>query len=137
MPDLTPNHIEAVQNSWKQVLPIADTAADLFYGKLFELDPALKPLFKSDMGEQKKKLMQMLGAAVNGLSDVEALIPVVQDLGQRHSGYGVQESHYATVGAALLWTLEQGLGDGYTDEVQAGWTAVYETLSSVMIAASA
>jgi hemoglobin-like flavoprotein len=124
--------ITLVQDSWAKVLPIADTAADLFYTKLFEIDSSLRPMFPEDMAGQKKKLMQMLAAAVNGLNDLGALVPVVQDLGKRHVGYGVKAEHYATVAAALLWTLEQGLGDAFTADVKEAWTTVYTVLATVM-----
>lgn len=122
-----------VQESWELVVPIADTAAELFYGRLFELDPELKHLFRStDMKEQSRKLMQMLAMAVKGLDSLDKLVPAVEDLGRRHVGYGVKDSHYDTVGAALLWTLEKGLGDGFTPEVREAWTQVYTVLASVM-----
>ena len=124
--------ITLVQSTFKQVVPIADTAAGLFYNRLFELDPALRPLFKADISEQGKKLMQMIGVAVNSLNNLEAIVPAVQDLGKRHVDYGVKDADYDTVGAALLWTLEQGLGDAFTDEVKAAWTEVYTLLATVM-----
>lgn len=129
--------IVLVQGTFKLVVPIADTAATLFYGRLFELDPSLKPLFKGDMQEQGKKLMQMLAIAVNSLRDPDTLIPAVRNLGVRHINYGVQDSHYETVGEAILWTLEQGLGDDFTPEVKAAWTEVYITLATVMKEAAA
>jgi hemoglobin-like flavoprotein len=106
--------VSTVQSDWEKVLPIADQAATLFYDRLFSLDPALRSLFKSDLTEQKTKLMKMIGAAVNGLNDLAALVPAVQALGSRHVGYGVKPEHYATVGLALLWTLKQGIGAGFT-----------------------
>ena len=121
-----------VQDSFKTIATIADDAAILFYEKLFELDPSLRPMFRGDMAEQRKKLMQMLTAAVKGLDRLEQLVPVVQDLGRRHARYGVAESHYETVGAALLWTLEMGLGKAFTAEVKDAWTAVYVLLASTM-----
>ncbi|UTW49245.1 globin family protein [Bacterioplanoides sp. SCSIO 12839] len=127
--------ITAVQDTFAMVEPIADKAAELFYGRLFELDPALKPLFKGDMTEQGAKLMKMIGIAVRGLTDLDSIVPAVKNLGARHVGYGVKEAHYATVGSALLWTLEQGLGDAFTDEVKGAWTEVYTLLADVMIAA--
>ena len=127
--------ITAVQDTFAMVDPIADKAAELFYGRLFELDPALKPLFKGDMTEQGSKLMKMIGIAVRGLTDLDSIVPAVKNLGARHVGYGVKEAHYATVGSALLWTLEQGLGDAFTDEVKGAWTDVYTLLADVMIAA--
>ncbi len=133
---MTPHEIALVQTTFKKVVPIADTAAKLFYDKLFDLDPSLKALFKSDMTEQGAKLMTMIGMAVNSLSDLPGLIPVVQSLGVRHVDYGVEEEHYATVGEALLWTLEQGLGDEFTEQVRAAWTKTYTTLANTMIEAS-
>ncbi len=134
---MTPEDIERVQATWKKVLPIRNTAAELFYGKLFEMDPQLRDLFPADLADQKRKLMMMLNTAVSGLSNVDALVPAVQELGRRHVGYGVRDEHYATVGAALLWTLEQGLGEAFTDEVKASWGKVYGVLSSVMQQAAA
>ncbi|WMI65402.1 globin family protein [Aestuariibaculum sp. YM273] len=131
--------ITLVQESFEKVKPIAATAAEIFYSKLFELDPALKPLFPSGdeaMKVQGNKLMTMLGAAVVGLSNLEALIPVLQDLGKRHVGYNVTPEHYSTVGAALLDTLATGLGDDFTSEVKEAWASVYGTMSTVMIEAS-
>ena len=128
--------IKLVEETWEKVVPIADTAADLFYGKLFELDPELRPLFPEDMSEQKKKLMQMIGTAVGGLNDLEAIVPAVQDLGRRHVDYKVTPAMYATVAEALLWTLGQGLGEAFTDEVKEAWTAVYTLLSKVMLEAA-
>lgn len=129
--------ITRVQDSWRKVVPIADTAADLFYGRLFELDPLSRDMFPEDLKEQKKKLLAMLGAAVGGLNNIDTLLPVVRDLGKRHVGYGVKESHYKTVGAALLWTLEQGLGAAWTPAVKDAWVEVYTALSGAMIEASA
>jgi hemoglobin-like flavoprotein len=133
---MTPEQIEMVSSTWKQVLPISEKAAELFYGKLFELDPEARSLFKGDMTEQGKKLMQMINTAVNNISDVEKIIPALQDLGKRHVDYGVKEEDYTTVANALLWTLEQGLGDAFTEEVKAAWTETYMTLASVMIEAA-
>lgn len=128
--------IAAVKTSWDAVVPIADQAADLFYGRLFELDGTLRALFPEDLAGQKKKLMQTLGRLVASLDALEQVVPVVQDLGKRHAGYGVQDAHYETVGAALLWTLETGLGDAWNAEVRDAWATVYGIVSGVMIAAS-
>ena len=121
-----------VQDSFATIATIADDAAVLFYQRLFELDPSLRPMFRGDMAEQRKKLMQMITGAVKGLDRLEQLVPVVQDLGRRHAHYGVAESHYDTVGAALLWTLEMGLGKTFTAEMKEAWTAVYVLLSTTM-----
>jgi hemoglobin-like flavoprotein len=126
-----------IKASWAKVVPIADTAADIFYNKLFELDGSLKAMFPADLGEQKKKLMQTLGRVVASLDDLPAVLPAVQDLGKRHVGYGVKPAHYATVGAALLDTLQAGLGEAFTPPVKAAWTDAYGTLSKVMIEAGA
>lgn len=133
---MTPEQIKLVQDSFAKVAPIAPAAAELFYGRLFELDPSLKPLFKGDMKEQGAKLMKMIGTAVNSLKDLAAIVPAVQALGERHVDYGVEDSHYATVGEALLWTLDQGLGDDFTIETKEAWTITYNTLASVMIEAA-
>jgi len=129
---MTPETISAVQGTFAKVEPIADKAAVLFYGRLFELDPSLKPMFKGNMDEQGAKLMRMLGIAVRGLTSLDTIVPAVENLGVRHIAYGVKDEHYATVGAALLWTLEQGLGDDFTPEVKQAWTDVYTLLAQVM-----
>lgn len=129
---MTADQKKLVQTTFAMVAPISDKAAALFYGRLFELDPTLRPLFKADLTEQGRKLMQMIGMAVNGLNNLDALVPAVRNLGARHVGYGVKESHYDTVGEALLWTLEQGLGDAYTSEVEDAWATTYGLLASVM-----
>jgi len=134
---VTPEHIALVQRTFADVLPMVDTAATLFYKRLFMLDPTLRSLFHGDMREQGRKLMAMLQMVVTGLSRLEELVPVVQQLGVRHRGYGVTDAHYATVGAALLWTLEQGLGERFTPEVQAAWTSAYTLLANTMSAAAA
>jgi hemoglobin-like flavoprotein len=132
---VTPDQIRLVQQSFQSVAPIADTAAELFYSRLFELDPSLRPLFRGDMAEQRRKLMQMLSVAVAGLNNLDALVPAVQALGRRHARYGVRAEHFDTVAVALLWTLGQGLGDAFTDDVRNAWTAVYSVLASTMQAA--
>lgn len=134
---MTPKQIILIQNSFEQVLPIAEAAAELFYRRLFQLDPSLKPLFRGDMREQGRKLMTMLKVVVNGLHRLEALVPAVQELGRRHAGYGVKDEHYQTVGAALLWTLEQGLGEAFTPETKAAWVTAYTLLADLMKEAAA
>jgi hemoglobin-like flavoprotein len=124
--------IQLVQDSFAQVKPIADIAADLFYDRLFMLDPGLRPLFQSDLNEQKHNLMTTLSFAVAGLNKPEQILPAVRQLGARHAGYGVQTHHYQTVGAALLWALAQGLGEGFTPEVEEAWTAAYTLLAQTM-----
>ncbi len=129
---LTERKKRLVQSSFTKVAPIADKAAEIFYAKLFEMDPNIKPLFKGDMKQQGAKLMSMIGTAVNGLDNLEAIVPAVQNLGKGHVGYGVKDSHYDTVGGALLYTLETGLGDDFTEDVKDAWTEVYTVLATTM-----
>ncbi len=129
---MTDEQIKLVQDSWAKVEPISEAAAEMFYAKLFELDPSLRPMFKNDMKEQGKKLMTMIGFAVKGLTKLEDLVQAVKDMGARHAGYGVQKEHYDTVAAALLDTLAKGLGDDFTPEVKEAWTLTYVTLATVM-----
>jgi nitric oxide dioxygenase len=134
---MTPDQISLVQQSFRQVEAIQESAARLFYTRLQEADPSTAPLFaKSDMALQGHKLMAAIALVVNGLNRPEAVIPVAQDMARRHVAYGVTRAHYASVGAALLWTLGQGLGAGFTPEVEAAWTAAYELLSAIMIEAA-
>ena len=129
---LTPAQIEAVKSSFAQVAPMAEEAAKLFYEQLFTLDPTLRSLFAEDMTAQRQKLMQMLSTAVNGLDQLETIVPAVKALGVRHIQYGIHDSHYETVGQALLWTLEQGLGPAFTSEIKAAWTEVYTLIAETM-----
>jgi hemoglobin-like flavoprotein len=133
---MTPEQVGLVQESFKKVLPIAPQAADLFYGRLFEIAPQVRPMFPADLKEQKRKLMTMLAAAVTNLHQIGKIVPAVQDLGRRHAGYGVTAEHYKPVGEALIWTLEQGLGDSFTPAVESAWVEAYTTLAGVMTAAA-
>src|SRR5215831_13682600 len=117
-------------------LPIADEAGKLFYERLFALDPALRPLFKGDMTEQSRTLMRMIAVAVNGLDRLDTIAPALKALGVRHAGYGVRDGHYATVGDALLWTLERGLGESFTPDVAEAWSAAYGLLAQTMQSAA-
>lgn len=135
---MTPEQATLVQDSFRLVVPIKDQAAALFYGRLFALDPGTKALFTgTDMAEQGAKLMATLGFVVAGLKRPAEVVPAAQALAKRHVGYGVKDAHYATVGAALLWTLGQGLGEAFTPEVETAWTAAYTLLAGVMIDAAA
>jgi len=129
---MTPQQVELVQSSFQKVVPIAGTAADLFYDRLFEIAPQTRALFPADLAEQKKKLMTMLGTAVTNLHRLDTILPAVKELGKRHKGYGVTADQYAPVGAALLWTLEKGLGPDFTPETKAAWTEAYTALAGVM-----
>jgi hemoglobin-like flavoprotein len=130
--EMTPDQIAIVQESFQKVAAIADQAAEIFDRNLFELDPRLKRLFHSDMQEQGRKLMHIIGVAVHGLKNPETLLPAVQALGRRHGEYGVEAKDYETVGKALLLTLKQGLGADFTPQVREAWSATYELLSTVM-----
>jgi hemoglobin-like flavoprotein len=129
---MSPKQIALVQASWKQVQPIADQAAALFYSRLFTLEPSVKRLFRGDMQQQGKKLMQMIGVAVNSLARLESIVPAVRALGRRHAGYGVEARHYSVVGSALIWTLAQGLGKDFTQEVEDAWRTAYRVLADTM-----
>jgi hemoglobin-like flavoprotein len=134
---MTPDQVKLVQESFKKVVPIADKAADLFYDRLFTIAPEVRSLFPTDLSEQKKKLMQVLATAVTNLHQVEKVLPAVEELGRRHVAYGVTEKHFEPVGAALLWTLEQGLGPDFSPPVKAAWTETYITVAGVMTKAAA
>jgi hemoglobin-like flavoprotein len=133
---MTPEQIAQVQASFQKVTPIADQAAALFYERLFETAPELRALFTGNMEVQRQKLMAAIAAVVNSLGEVEVIAPAVRDLARRHVAYGVRPEHYAPVGAALLWTLERGLGSDFTPAIRAAWTAAYTALSDMMIIAA-
>ena len=128
--------IALIRSSFDRVMHIEEAAAELFYHRLFELDATLRPLFQSDLKRQGRLLMKMIATAVDHLDDLGTLVPVIQRLGQRHRVYGVKPAHYETVGAALLWTLEQGLGEHYTTDVERAWSRAYAILSGVMLDAA-
>ena len=130
---MNPSQVKLVQESFAKVAPISEQAAVIFYDRLFEVAPAVKAMFPADMAEQRKKLMGTLAVVVNGLSNLESILPAASALATRHVGYGAKPEHYPVVGGALLWTLEKGLGDAWTPEVAAAWTAAYGTLSGFMI----
>jgi len=129
---MTPEKIALVRSSWQQVLPIKDTAAQLFYGRLFDLDPSLRGMFKGDMVEQGRKLMAMINTVVNSLDKLGPILETIEEMGRRHVAYGVTEAHYDTVGSALIWTLGKGLGAQFTPAVKDAWAQAYDTLASAM-----
>jgi hemoglobin-like flavoprotein len=131
---MTPDQIAAIQESFSKVVPISEHAAMLFYGRLFEIAPAVKPLFRGDLTEQGRKLMATLGVVVNGLADLQSVLPAASALAKRHVDYGVKAADYAPVGEALLWTLERGLGEQWTPQLSAAWSEAYAVLSGFMIA---
>jgi hemoglobin-like flavoprotein len=131
---MTPDQIDLIQSAFAKVAPIADVAADLFYGRLFEIAPEVKPLFRGDMRELGRKLMTTLGVVVSGLKDLEAILPAAKALAVRHVAYGVAAADYKPVGEALIWTLDKGLGEDFTPATKEAWLAAYGALSGVMIA---
>ena len=130
---MTPDQVKLVQESFAKVAPIADQAATIFYDRLFAVAPQVKAMFPTDMTEQRKKLMATLAVVVDGLSNLASVLPAASALAIRHVSYGAKPEHYPVVGGALLWTLEKGLGEDWTHEVAAAWTAAYGTLSGYMI----
>jgi nitric oxide dioxygenase len=131
---MTPDQVKLVQDSFAKVAPISEKAAQLFYGRLFEIAPQVRAMFGDDMTEQRTKLMATLAIVVNGLNNLDAILPAASALAKRHVSYGAEPAHYPVVGEALLWTLEQGLGPAWTPKVAAAWSAAYATLSGFMIA---
>lgn len=130
---MTPEQTQIIRDNWRQVTPIADTAAKLFYERLFEIDPAVKPLFaNTDMTAQRGRLLDAIALVIAGLERVETLRPTLSDLGRRHVSYGVEDHHYDSVGAALLWTLKEGLGDNWTPEAEAAWTEAFGVIAGAM-----
>src|SRR5512133_1295714 len=124
---MTNDQIQLVQRSFELVTPVLESATATFYDRLFQLDPSLRSMFRSPKEEQARKLAHVLTVVVKGLNKVEQILPAVEQLGRRHSGYGVRPEHYATVGAALLWTLQSGLGEAFTPEVRDAWASAYSS----------
>src|SRR5689334_23173563 len=129
---MTTQQISLVQETFELVRPISLQAARIFYDRLFQMDPTLRFMFQGNITEQGRKLMQMIGTAVGSLNRLDKLVPVVEEMGRKHAGYGVRDEHYATVGAALLWTLEKGLGEAFTAEVRDAWAAMYSAIATAM-----
>lgn len=135
---MSPDTTAILKATWAKVAPISDIAAGLFYDRLFTLDPSLKRMFaNANMQEQRRKLMQAIAAVINGVDHLDALVPTLENLGRNHGRYGVTDAHYDTVGAALLWTLEQGLKEAWTPAAKSAWTAAYTTVATVMRGAAA
>jgi nitric oxide dioxygenase len=130
---MTLDQIDLIQASFEKVAPHAETAASMFYGRLFEIAPIVKPLFKGDMKEQGRKLMATLGVVVGSLNNLDAIVPVAKSLALKHVSYGVKADHYQPVGEALIWTLQEALGEGFNDDTRGAWLAAYTILSRVMI----
>jgi hemoglobin-like flavoprotein len=135
---MSPETKALLKTSWAMVAPIGDTVATLFYERLFTLDPSLRRLFKNaDMKQQRRKLVQALTAVINGVDNLPSLVPTLEALGRNHVRYGVTDQHYDTVGAALLWTLEQGLKEAWTPAAKSAWTEAYGAVAGVMRHAAA
>ncbi len=129
---ITQRQKQLVIDSFKKVEPISEVAADIFYKKLFGYDPTLKPLFKSDIKSQGKKLMAALKLAVNTLDNLDALVPVLQKMAVKHVDYGVKVEDYTPVGNALINTLKAGLGADFTPELKTAWIDIYQVMADVM-----
>ena len=134
--EMIPQQIALVRQSFAKVVPFKEQAATLFYDRLFAIDPSTRPLFRGDMKGQGAKLMEVIGAVVKSLDRIETMLGDIRSLGRNHDRYGVRKEHYVSGGAALLWTLEQGLGSDFTPDVREAWTTAYDLLSSAMIAAT-
>jgi hemoglobin-like flavoprotein len=129
---MTTTQVKLVKDSFAVLAPMSDTAGQLFYQRLFEVEPGLRPMFRGDLHEQARKLMQVLAMVVNGLDRPEQILPLAAEMGRRHIAYGVQHDHYAVVGSVLLWTLAKGLGPDFTAEVKDAWTSAYTMLADTM-----
>jgi hemoglobin-like flavoprotein len=130
---MTPEQARLITTSWSTVASIADSAIAQFYDRLFEIDPSARALFRAtNMPEQRRKVIEALSLALQSVDDLAALTPTLQDLGRRHNRYGVTVAHYDSVGQALLWTLEQGLGAAWTPAMAAAWTELFRQLAGVM-----
>jgi nitric oxide dioxygenase len=131
------NDIRLVRQSFRHLDPVKNLAAEMFYTRLFEIDPTTSPLFAgTDMRVQGAKMMAALGLVVDALDRLPSITPTIAELARRHAGYGVTEAQYASVGAALLWSLEQGFGAAFTPEVTAAWGRAFAALSETMIKAA-
>jgi hemoglobin-like flavoprotein len=130
---MTPEQARLITTSWSRVASIADSAIEQFYNRLFEINPSARVLFRAtEMPEQRRKVIEALSLALQSLDDLEALTPTLEELGRRHQRYGVAAAHYDSVGQALLWTLEQGLGTAWTPAMAAAWTELFGQLAGVM-----
>lgn len=129
---MTPRQINLVRNTFDMVVPIADLMAALFYGRLFELEPTTRPMFHGDLPLQGNKLMMTLAMVVQGLDNMEPILPTVHQLGHQHTSYGVRPDHYDLVGEALMWTLDHGLGEAFTPETEEAWMAAYNVMAEAM-----
>jgi hemoglobin-like flavoprotein len=134
---MTPEQHALVHDSYAKIVPIAPEFAGWFYDRLFEIDPATKPLFMGDMAAQGHKLMATLGAVVEAIDHLETIVPAVRKLGLQHKEYGVQPAQYDSVASALLWTLQRALGDDFTPAAKCAWTDAYNILATTMKEAAA
>lgn len=130
---MTPENVTAIRDTWSAIEPVADEVAAQFYDRLFDIDPSTRPLFRhTDLPEQRRKLLAVIGTVIDHLEEIHTLIPTVEALGRRHTGYGVEDRHYDTVGEALLWAFESNLGEKWTPEAADAWTQAYTMLAGVM-----
>lgn len=132
---MTQSEKQMIRDSYEQIRTYQESVFMLFYGRMFQLDPSIKPMFKNDMREQSKKLVDTLDILVGSLDGLEKLLPAVRELGRSHAGYGVKPHHYETLASAMLWAFGQALSGSFPPEVRAAWRKVLELVSSEMIAA--
>jgi hemoglobin-like flavoprotein len=130
---ITTTQVKLIQTSFQQVLPIADTAGMLLYQRIFTLAPETRALFDDDIAPQAKRLMAAVKVVVDGLENLERVAPMLVKLGARHVRYGVRAEHFEVAGGALLWTLEQGLGEAFTPEVRDAWAAAWDVIADAML----
>lgn len=134
---MTAREKQLVRDSFGCLREVGGPLTLLFYGRLFALEPALRPMFHGDIGRQGQKLLEMLAAVVDGLDRLDALRPALEAMGQRHAGYGVAPRHYALVEESLAWALAQTLETGACDEVVEAWRKVLRAVSEAMQAGAA
>ena len=130
---LTAREVAGVRATLELAEREREALAAAFYARLFETDPATRKLFTIDMAEQGRKLLEMLDAIADGLDQPASLVERLQELGHRHAGYGVRPGDYATLGAALMWTLAEVLGERFSEEARRGWLALYGSISAAML----
>ena len=134
---MTSHQIVLIKGSWQAAATLGDAVGELFYGRLFEIAPEVKPMFSQiTIKEQSKKLLSMLSYVIHKLDSLQDILDEVAKLAQRHAHYGVRPEHYIVVGEALLWTLEKDLAEKWNDELKEAWTLCYMTLSGAMIQAA-
>ena len=130
---ITPEQVRLVQASFTPLLPMAEAIGEMLYSRIFELAPEARDLFEDDIRPQVKRLMAAVKVAIDGLSRVDEVAPFLVRLGAQHARYDVRPEHFTVGGEALLWTLEQGLGDSFTAELRDAWAAAWDVVAGAMV----